>query len=120
MDGFVKAAVESMNMTYAAGTAVFAFIAYRLLLFLWELRKKRNELKNEMDEYVNSLIDIKLRPVADDADRAHRRINELDKLQLPVTLTAIETKLGILASSVDAGFKRIEEDIRSFYRKGGL
>ncbi len=93
------------------------FCVYRLFVVLWDIRQKRAEIKDEMDDYVNNLIDAKTSPLNSKLELVNHRINDLDKLRLPIKLIAIETKLEVLTSNVDAGFKRIEEDIRSFHRK---
>ncbi len=109
---------ENIEISYVLILMMILFVAYRLFLFFWDLHKKHNEIKEEMDEYINSLIDIKLSPVHTKTDIMCHRIDNIDKLRLPTKLIAIETKLEILTSNIEAGFKRIEEDIRSFHRKG--
>ncbi len=44
-------------MPYILLFALIFYVLYRIFLFWWDLHKKKNELKHEMDEYINGLID---------------------------------------------------------------
>ncbi len=117
MENIIKNMLLNNDISYIIMLGAVLYTLYRLFLLWWDFRQKRHELQDEKDEYINNLIDARVLPITARLDKAITRIDNLDKLRLPTKLIAIETKLEILTSNVDAGFKRIEEDIRSFHRR---
>ncbi len=117
MDTLIKMFSGQYESSYIVLSLIVVFCCYRAVVIFWTFRSKSKELKNEMEYYINNLIDTKTSPILSRLNIANHRIDDLEKLRLPTKLIAIETKLEILTSNVEAGFKRIEEDIRTFHRK---
>lgn len=100
--------------TLVLGLAIL-FILYKTISVLWRVFKKKNEVMSEMDKYIDKRIDEKVQPLLKKVEKAHKRMDEFDKLELPVKLASIETRIQSLSDNLDKGFDRIDDTQRSIY-----
>lgn len=98
---------------FIAGGFILYFL-WQAFQFFWNIRSKKKEIKNDMDIYVLGMIKGEIIPIEHKIDAFHKRLDYLEKMNIPSKLAEINTGV----KNLDNNMKELREDMRALHRGG--